>query len=76
MSKLYSEKARSAQIVTFVDLFSAPFALLAALISAVAIQQEQKTFTYLEQFEDFVKQSKIYYRDQLVAGIMFFRVRV
>ena len=49
------------ELVTFVDLYSAPFTLLAALISEVAIQEERETFANLEQFEDFVKQSKIYY---------------
>lgn len=49
------------ELVTFVDLYSAPCALLAALISEVAIREKKRTISSLEQFEDFVRRSRLYY---------------
>jgi DNA-binding MurR/RpiR family transcriptional regulator len=50
------------ELVTFVDLYSAPLTIMAALTAEVAIRAESKSFACLERFEDFVKQSKIFYK--------------
>jgi DNA-binding MurR/RpiR family transcriptional regulator len=50
------------ELVTFIDLYSAPMTLMAALIAAVSIRDENRSFACLERFEDFVKQSKVYYK--------------
>jgi DNA-binding MurR/RpiR family transcriptional regulator len=50
------------ELVTFIDLYSAPLTLMAALIAEVAIRDESDSFACLERFEDFVKQSKVYYK--------------
>lgn len=49
------------ELVTFVDLYSAPLTLMAALIAEVAVRHEKKSFACLGRFEDFVKESKLFY---------------
>jgi DNA-binding MurR/RpiR family transcriptional regulator len=51
------------ELVTFVDLYAAPLALMATLVSEVALRDSKRTFAQLERFEAFVKQSDVFYKN-------------
>lgn len=51
------------EMVTFVDLYSGPLALLSGLVAAVAFRNEERAFAYLEKFEDFAKQMRVFHKE-------------
>jgi len=51
------------EMVTFVDLYSGPLAILSSLVAAVAFQNEKKAFAYLQKFEDFARQMRVFHRE-------------
>jgi DNA-binding MurR/RpiR family transcriptional regulator len=50
------------ELLTYVNLYSATFAVIAALIAEIAIRDKKKTHLRLNEFEDFVKQGDLYYK--------------
>jgi DNA-binding MurR/RpiR family transcriptional regulator len=51
------------EMVTFVDLYAAPLAVLSALVVDVAFRNEKKASVYLQKFEDFARQMRVFYRE-------------
>jgi len=51
------------EMVTFVDLYSGPLAVLSALVAEVAFRNKEKAFAYLQKFEDFARQMKVFHRE-------------
>ncbi|MBW2123113.1 MAG: MurR/RpiR family transcriptional regulator [Deltaproteobacteria bacterium] len=51
------------EMVTFVDLYSGPLAVLSALVAEVAFRDEEKAFAYLQKFEDFARQMRVFHKE-------------
>jgi DNA-binding MurR/RpiR family transcriptional regulator len=51
------------EMVTFVDLYSAPLAVLSSLVAEVALHNKKKAFAYLQKFEDFARQMRIFHKE-------------
>jgi DNA-binding MurR/RpiR family transcriptional regulator len=51
------------EMVTFVDLYSGPLAILSSLVVEVAFRNEEKAFAYLQKFEDFAEQMRVFHRE-------------
>jgi len=51
------------EMVTFVDLYSGPQTVLSALVAEVAFRDERKAFSYLQKFEDFANQMRVFYKE-------------
>jgi DNA-binding MurR/RpiR family transcriptional regulator len=51
------------EMVTFVDLYSGPVAVLSALVAEVAFRDEEKAFAYLQKFEDFATHMRVFYKE-------------
>lgn len=51
------------EMVTFVDLYSGPLAILSSLVAEVAFRNEKKAFAYLQKFEDFAKQMRVFHKE-------------
>jgi DNA-binding MurR/RpiR family transcriptional regulator len=51
------------EMVTFVDLYSGPLAVLSCLVAEVAFRNKDKAFSYLEKFEDFARQMRVFYKE-------------
>ncbi len=51
------------EMVTFVDLYSGPLAVLSSLVAEVAFRNEGKAFGYLQKFEDFARQMRVFHRE-------------
>ena len=51
------------EMVTFVDLYSGPLAILSALVAEVAFRNEKKAFAYLQKFEEFARQMRVFYKE-------------
>ncbi|NIQ37703.1 MAG: SIS domain-containing protein [Proteobacteria bacterium] len=51
------------EMVTFVDLYSGPLAILSSLVAEVAFRNEKKAFGYLEKFEDFARQMRVFHKE-------------
>lgn len=49
-----------AELVTFIDLYAGPMALIAALISEAAVRDEEASLSHLQRFEDFVRASDVF----------------
>jgi DNA-binding MurR/RpiR family transcriptional regulator len=51
------------EMVTFVDLYSGPLAILSSLVAEVAFRNEKKAFSYLQKFEDFARQMRVFHKE-------------
>ena len=51
------------EMVTFVDLYSGPLTVLSALVAEVAFRDEEKAFAYLQKFEDFATQMRVFHKE-------------
>jgi DNA-binding MurR/RpiR family transcriptional regulator len=51
------------EMVTFVDLYSGPLAILSSLVAEVASRDEKRAFAYLQKFENFARQMRVFYRE-------------
>ncbi len=51
------------EMVTFVDLYSGPLVVLSSLVAEVAFRNKEKAVAYLEKFEDFAKQMRVFYKE-------------
>ena len=51
------------EMVTFVDLYSGPLTVLSALVAEVAFRDEKKAFAYLQKFEDFATQMRVFHKE-------------
>jgi len=51
------------EMVTFVDLYSGPLVVLSSLVAEVAFRNKRKAFAYLQKFEDFATQMRVFYKE-------------
>jgi len=51
------------EMVTFVDLYSGPLAVLSSLVAEVAFRNKKKAFAYLQKFEDFARQMRVFHKE-------------
>jgi len=51
------------EMVTFVDLYSGPLAILSTLVAEVAFRNKEEAFTYLQKFEEFARQMRVFHRE-------------
>lgn len=51
------------EMVTFVDLYSGPLVILSSLVAEVAFRNKEKAFGYLQKFEDFARQMRVFHKE-------------
>jgi len=51
------------EMVTFVDLYSGPLAILSSLVAEVAFRNKEGAFAYLQKFEEFARKMGVFYRE-------------